>query len=125
MDLNLSIPNGFVSSNIYNKRDDFTTSKFPFTRRPSYGAYMTQLIRLARVCSHVDDFNVRNRFLTAKLLKQGYRYHNLSLESLFPSSVADTMNWYQNLMSDEDLFYIKAYRNQNFMRTYYTNSKTF
>ena len=34
-----------------------------------------QLIRFARVCSNVDDFNNRNLFLTAKLLKQGYRYH--------------------------------------------------
>ena len=29
------------------------------------------------VCSHVDDFNTRNKCLTAKLLKQGYRYHKL------------------------------------------------
>ena len=27
------------------------------------------------MCSNVDDFNNRNLFLTAKLLKQGYRYH--------------------------------------------------
>ena len=46
-------------------------------RRPSYGAYISQLIRIARVCSHVDDFNARNKCLTAKLLKQGYRYHKL------------------------------------------------
>ena len=32
----------------------------------------------ARVCSHADDFNTRNKCLTAKLLKQGYRYHKLS-----------------------------------------------
>ena len=25
--------------------------------RPSYGVYISQLIRFARVCSHVDDFN--------------------------------------------------------------------
>ena len=29
----------------------------------------------ARVSSHVDDFNTRNKVLTAKLLRQGYRYH--------------------------------------------------
>ena len=55
---------------------------FPFLggdvpRRPSYGVYISQLIRFARVCSHVDDFNTRNKCLTAKLLKQGYRYHEL------------------------------------------------
>ena len=30
-----------------------------------------------KVCSNVDDFNTRNLFLTAKLLKQDYRYHNI------------------------------------------------
>ena len=53
---------------------------FPFfdgdvPRRPSYGVYISQLIRFARASS--PDFNDRNRFLTAKLLKQGYRYHKL------------------------------------------------
>ena len=46
-------------------------------RSPSYGVYISQLIRFARVCSNVDDFNNRNLFLTAKLLKQGYRYHKI------------------------------------------------
>ena len=35
------------------------------------------IIRFARVSSHVDDFNTRNKVLTAKLLGQGYRYHKL------------------------------------------------
>ena len=39
--------------------------------------YISQLIRFARASSHVTDFNNRNKFLTAKLLKQGYRYHKL------------------------------------------------
>ena len=39
--------------------------------------YISQLIRFARVCSHVDDCNNRNTFLTSKLLKQGYQYHTL------------------------------------------------
>ena len=84
LDLHLSISNGFVSSKIYDKRDDFDFDivNFPFLdgdvpRRPSYGVYISQLIRFARVCSHVDDFNTRNKRLTAKLLKQGYRYHKL------------------------------------------------
>ena len=40
----------------------------PVPRSPSYGVYISQLIRFARVCSNVDDFNNRNLFLTAKLL---------------------------------------------------------
>ena len=85
MDLHLSISNDFVSSKIYDKRGGFFGSdivSFPFLdggvpHRPSYGVYIPQLVRFARVCSHVDDFNTRNKCLTAKLLKQGYRYHKL------------------------------------------------
>ena len=29
------------------------------------------------MCSNVDDFNNRNLFFTAYLLKQGYRYHTI------------------------------------------------
>ena len=39
--------------------------------------YISQLIRFARVCSNVEEFNARNKCLIAKLLKQGYRYHKL------------------------------------------------
>ena len=85
LDLNLSITNGIVSSKIYDKQDDFNFEivNFPpflegdVPRSPSYGAYISQLIRFARVCSNVDDLNNRNLILTAKLLKQGYRYHKI------------------------------------------------
>ena len=48
-------------------------------RSTSYGFYISQLIRFAKVSSHVADFNARNKSLTqsAKLLQQGYRYHKL------------------------------------------------
>ena len=74
LDLHLSISNGIVSSKIYDNRDDFNFDivNFPFLdgdvpRRPSYGVYIFQLIRFARVCSHVDDLDTRNKCLTAKL----------------------------------------------------------
>ena len=84
LDLHLSISDGFVKTKIYDKRDDFDFDivTFPFLdgdvpRSASYGVYISQLIRFARVSSHVDDFNTRNKVLTAKLLRQGYRYHKL------------------------------------------------
>ena len=71
LDLNLSITNGIVSSKIYDKQDDFNFEivNFPLLdgdvpRSPSYGVYISQRIRFARVCSNVDDFNNRNLFLT-------------------------------------------------------------
>ena len=76
-DLHLSISNGFVSSKIYDKRDDFDFDIVNFSfldgdvpRRPTNGVYFSQLIRFARVCSHVNDLNTRNKCLTAKLLKR-------------------------------------------------------
>ena len=84
MDLHLSISDGFVKTKLYDKRDDFDfyIVKFPFLdgdvpRSASYGVYIFQLIQFARVSSHVDDFNIRNKVLTAKLLRQGYRYNKL------------------------------------------------
>ena len=69
---------------MYDKRDDLYCAvvNFPFfdgdvPRRPSYGLDISQLIRFARASSHDSDFNIRKKILTAKLLKQGYRYHKL------------------------------------------------
>ena len=67
-DLHLSISNRFVSSKIYDKCDyfDFDIVNFPFfdgdvPRSTSYGVYISQLIRFARMSSHVADFNARNK----------------------------------------------------------------
>ena len=84
MNLHLSISDGCVKTKISVKWDDFDFDivNFPFLdgdvpRWTSYGVYISQLIRFARVPSHVDDFNTRNKVLTAKFLRQGYRYHKL------------------------------------------------
>ena len=84
LDLDLSIIDGKLHTKVYDKRDDFTFPiiNFPFLEgdvplAPSYGVYISQLVRYARICSCVSDFNNKNRFITEKLLKQGYRYHKL------------------------------------------------
>ena len=65
------------------KRDSYRPNldivSFPFLdgdvrRRSSNGVYISQLIRFARASSNLNDFNYRNKALTAKLLRQGYRY---------------------------------------------------
>ena len=73
-----------VSTKLYDKRDDFDFEivNFPFLDGDvpsftSYGVYISQLIRFARASSHVAVSNTRNKLLTQKLLKQGYRYHKL------------------------------------------------
>ena len=73
LDLHLSNSNGFVSSKIYDKRDDFDFDivNFPFLdgdvpHSTSYGVYISQLIQFARVSSHVADFNARHYELVSK-----------------------------------------------------------
>ena len=75
---------GTVSTKIYDKRDDFDFDivNFPFLycdvpRRTSYGIYISHLIRFATVSSNRSDFNCRNKALTAKHLRQDYRYLKL------------------------------------------------
>ena len=91
----MSITNGIVSSKIYDKRDDFNFEivNFPFLdgdvpRSPSYGVYISQLIRFARVCSNVDDFNNRNLFLTANY--QNKVIDIIKFEKHFLNSTTDT-----------------------------------
>ena len=64
--LHLSISDGFVKTKIYDKREafDFDIVNFPFLdggvlRSTSYGVYISQLIRFARLSSHDDNFITR------------------------------------------------------------------
>ena len=79
---------GKLSTRLYDKRDDFDFHivNFPFVSSnipsgPSYGVYISQLIRYARCCSHYDDFRYRHKCLVDRLLSQGYKA--LRLEKSF------------------------------------------
>ena len=55
---------------------------FPFLdgdvpRSTSYGVYISQCIRFARVSSHDDGCNAHKKVLTAKLHRLGYRYNKI------------------------------------------------
>ena len=96
LDLHLTISNDIVSTRIYDKRDafDFETVNFPFLdgdvpRSTFYGVLISQLIRFARASSYVTNFNPRNKLLTQKLLKQGYRYQKLC--KTFSKFIEETM----------------------------------
>ena len=84
MDLHLSVSNGFVSSGVCDKRDDFCFDVVNFQflgggvpRSASYGVYISQLVRFARVSSHVVDFGARGGGLAAELLQRGCRCRRL------------------------------------------------
>ena len=80
----MSISNDLVSTKTYDKGDDFDFEivNFPFLdggvpRSTSYWIYISQQTRFDRASSYITDFNTRNKLVTQKLLKQGYRYHKL------------------------------------------------
>ena len=93
--------------------------KFPFLdgdvpRRASYGVYISQLDRFARVCNHVTDFNARSKCLTAKLLQQGYRYHKLR------KPFSKCYRRHYELISKFNVG-LKTLLRQNFMVAWFTN----
>ena len=68
-DLHLSILDGFISCTIFDKRDyfDFEIVNFPYLDedvpcRASYGVYISQLIRFARMSSHITNINTWNNY---------------------------------------------------------------
>ena len=70
---------GQLTTKLYDKRDDFNFPivNFPYMdsnipASPTYGIYMSQLIRYSRACSHYHDFRTRCRQLTHKLITQGF-----------------------------------------------------
>ena len=79
MDLNINV----IGNDIQTGDDfGFPIVNFPWLsgdvpRLPSYGIYISQLVRFARYCTSVFDFHSRNLQITSKLLTQGYRYHKL------------------------------------------------
>ena len=81
------------------KRDDFDFDivNFPFLasdvpRTTSYGVYISQHIRFARVSCHLTDFNARNKSLTAKFYNKGMGIINFG--KVFLSFIVDTLNWF-------------------------------
>jgi hypothetical protein len=76
--------NGKITTQLYDKRDDFNFSivNFPYLcgnspASPAYGVYISQLIRYARACSTYDQFLVRGNLLTDKLMSQGFQLSRL------------------------------------------------
>ena len=84
LDIQITIVNGKYSTAVYDKRDNFNFRivNFPYLNSnipsgPAYGVYISQLVRIGRICSDYSDFALRNYKLTERLINQGYRYSDL------------------------------------------------
>ena len=72
LDLFIKVIGSDVHTSVYDKRDvfGFLIVNFPWLRGdvprlPSYGVYVSQLVRLVRCCTSVSDFNSKNLQLTS------------------------------------------------------------
>ena len=84
LDVLITIDKGKYSTDVYDKRDGFNFHivNFPhmcsnIPSKPAYGVYISQLVRIGRICSTYLQFKNRHHDLTAKLVKQGFWYSRL------------------------------------------------
>ena len=78
LDVSISICHGKFVTEVYDKRDNFNFNivNYPFMcsnmpARPTYGVYISQLIRINRICDNFNTFVKRHRLLTERLINLG------------------------------------------------------
>ena len=98
LDLNIKVIGSDVHTSVYDKRDDFgfPIVNFPWLsgdvpRLPSYGVYISKLVRFVALAFRIS---ILKTFF--KLLTQGYRYHKL--RKSFGSSSGHTLTCCLNLV---------------------------
>ena len=80
LDIDIRINNGHFSTSVYDKRDNFSFSVVRFLfldgnipAKPTYGVYISQLVRIGRICDNFKAFNAKHTELTHRLMKQGFK----------------------------------------------------
>ena len=76
LDILITIEHGKYSTTLYDKRDSFQFDivNFPdmssnIPSKPAYGVYISQLVRIGRICSSYKQFYERHYKLTEKLTR--------------------------------------------------------
>ena len=84
LDIFIKIQCGKYSTTLYDKRDSFKFDIVNFPRmdsnipcKPAYGVYISQVVRIGRICSSYHQFCERHHKLSERLIKQGFRYLEL------------------------------------------------
>ena len=97
LDTELTIIDGKFTTAVFDKRDrkSFTTAVFDkrdgfdfhivnfshldsnIPNKPAYGVYISQLVRIGRICDSYHNFCTRHHKLTHRLVKQGFLYNKL------------------------------------------------
>ena len=86
IDVHCSSSVQYVTIHVHDKRDSFTFNivNFPhlssnISSKPAYGLYISQLVRIGRICSNFVQFKLRHYTLTQKPMKQGFWYSGLCM----------------------------------------------
>ena len=81
LDILIRINNGKHVTAVYDERDrfNFFIVIFPYlssniSSKSAYGVYISQLVRIGRICDNFEQFNNKHYKLTSKLIKQGVWY---------------------------------------------------
>ena len=84
LDIDISICNNRFFTTVFDKRDNFNfdivnspflSSNIPTS--PAYGVYISQLVRIIRICEKYSNFVQRHHILTSRLIRQGFLYSKL------------------------------------------------
>lgn len=104
LDINIEIINKKFVTSLYDKRKDFNFKivNYPFLcgnvpKRPSYGVFLSQVVRFSRVCMEYQCFISECRMLVRKLLTQGYT------ESMIKIYLDKLSNLYQRLYNKDSI----------------------
>jgi thymidylate synthase ThyX len=102
LDITISIKDKKFITNIYDKRDDFNfkINSFPHASSKIHlnstaHVYYAQLIRIAYICSDVNDFHIKHKKLVEKLLDNGFSRKKLIkiLKKFFHSNTDLLKKW--------------------------------
>ena len=85
LDMDISICDNFITSKVFDKRRAFPFEVIGFSdvkrsnipSQPSYGIYISQLLRLLRICNVISDFYVEVNRLTHAFLMKGFEKKRL------------------------------------------------
>ena len=85
LDISISICTSKYVTEVYDKRDafNFNIVNSPYmssniqANSTYYGVYISQLIKISRICDTFQSFVIRHRLLTERLIKQRFWYSKL------------------------------------------------
>ena len=85
LDMDISTDNNFITSKVFDKRRAFPFEVIGISNvklsnipsQPSYGIYISQILRLLRICNVISDFYDEVNRLTLEFLKKGFEKKRL------------------------------------------------